>query len=52
MDEAIEKLGLHLTLMLHSAGADEEAFKEIIASLERAKEREARFKETEPKEPS
>lgn len=50
MEEAIEKLGLHLTLMLHSAGADEEALKEIIASLERAKEREAKFKEQDTKE--
>jgi len=49
MDEALDKLGLHLTVMLFSAGADEQAFAEIIESLERARERakEADAKATE-----
>jgi len=39
MNEALEKLGLHLTVMLFSRGADDQAYAEIIESLERARER-------------
>jgi len=39
MKKAIEKLGLHLTLLLYKEGADDQAYEEIIESLERAKER-------------
>ena len=39
MKKAIEKLGLHLAVLLHTAGADDQAYDEIIESLERAKER-------------
>lgn len=39
MNEALEKLGLHLTVMLFSRGADDQAYAEIIKSLERSRER-------------
>jgi len=39
MKKAIEKLGLHLTLLLHKAGADDQAYEEILESLERARDR-------------
>lgn len=48
MKKAIEKLGLHLTVLLHTAGADDQAYDEILESLERARER-AR---NAPKDPS
>lgn len=48
MKKAIEKLGLHLTVLLFKAGADDQAYDEIIESLERAKER----SRNAPKDPS
>jgi len=39
MKRAIETLGLHLTLLLYKEGADDQAYDEILESLERAKER-------------
>lgn len=39
MKKAIETFGLHLTVLLHKAGADDQAYEEIIESLSRAKER-------------
>lgn len=50
MKKAIEKLGLHLTVLLHKAGADDQAYDEILESLRRAKER-AKQQETQEKEP-
>jgi hypothetical protein len=48
MKKAIEKLGLHLAVLLHTAGADDQAYDEILESLERAKER---AKEDAPEDP-
>jgi len=39
MKKAIEKLGLHLTVLLYKAGADDQAYDEILETLERARER-------------
>jgi len=39
MKKAIEKLGLHLTVLLYKEGADDQAYEEIIDSLEKARER-------------
>jgi len=39
MKKPIEELGLHLTVLLYKAGADDQAYAEIIASLKQAKER-------------
>ena len=39
MKKAIEKLGLHLAVLLYKEGADDQAYEEILESLKRAKER-------------
>lgn len=51
MEKALEKLGVHLTLMLYTAGADEQAYDEIIESLERARERKAKAPESKKEQP-
>lgn len=50
MKKAIEKLGLHLTILLHKAGADDQAYEEILESLKRARERAQNAPEDSPKE--
>lgn len=39
MKDKVKELGLHLTVLLHKAGADDQAYEEIIGSLERARKR-------------
>ena len=50
MKKAIEKLGLHLAVLLHKAGADDQAYEEILESLERARERAQNAPEDSSKE--
>jgi hypothetical protein len=52
MKKAIEKLGLHLTVLLHKAGADDQAYEEILESLERARERAQNPPEDSANEPT
>jgi len=50
MKRAIDKLGLHLTLLLYKKGADDQAYEEIIESLERARERAQNAPQDPPEE--
>jgi hypothetical protein len=51
MKKAIEKLGLHLTLLLYKEGADDQAYEEILESLQRARERAKTAPKESPEEP-